>query len=76
MDTSQGTVADSTSPAGAITAQIVSLTIAENLGTAGTPFVTSAASGLVVDATATSPSAAAIYVENTTNLTSVGVSYG
>jgi len=70
---SQGSLAESGSP-GTITAQIVSLTSAQNIGTAASPFVTSAASGVTVNETATSPSAASVYVKNTSNLSSVAVS--
>ena len=61
---------------GGITGQTVSLTTPYNIGTASSPFLTNASSGLSVAATATSPSSAGIYVENTyaSVLTSVGVS--
>jgi hypothetical protein len=57
-----------------VTGQNVSLTSPYNIGTASSPFVTNAASGLTVAATATSPSSAAIYVDNASPLTSIGVS--
>ena len=61
---------------GIITGQIVSLTSPYNIGTASSPFQTDATSGLAVDATATSPSSAAIDIDNVSgsSLTSVGVS--
>ena len=70
-----GSVIEYGSP-GLITGQIVSLTSPYNIGTASSPFKTDATSGLTVAATATSPSSAAIYVNNvaTSHLTAVGVS--
>ena len=59
---------------GEITGQNVSLTSPYNIGTASSPFLTNATSGLTVAATATSPSSAAIYVDNYSPLTSIGVS--
>ena len=59
---------------GDINAQNVSLTSPNNIGTASSPFLTNATSGLTVAATATSPSSAAIYVDNYSPLTSIGVS--
>ena len=53
VDASQGSLLESGSP-GTITAQIVSLTSAQNIGTTSSPFLTNAASGLTVDETATS----------------------
>ena len=60
---------------GTITAQIVSLTSPFNIGTASSPFVTNATSGLSVAATATSPSSAGIYIQNNASslLTAIGV---
>jgi hypothetical protein len=61
---------------GVITGQTVSLTSPYNIGTASSPFVTDATSGLSVDATATSPSSAGIFIDNIAHsaLTAVGVS--
>ena len=57
-----------------ISAQNVSLTSPFNIGSASSPLLTNATSGLTVAATATSPSSAAIYVDNYSPLTSIGVS--
>ncbi len=57
-----------------IEGQSISLTSASSIGSPSSPIMTDAASGLSVDATATSPSSAAAYVDNTSNLTSVGAS--
>ncbi len=85
VDASEGSLLESGSP-GTITAQIVSLTSAENLGTSSSPFLTSAVSGVTVDETATSPSSpspvnvggaaspSSVFLENTSSLASVGVS--
>ena len=70
---SQGAVLESGSP-GTITAQIIDLTTTQSIGTAASPLVTSAASGLTVDQTATTTSASSVYIENTSNLSSVAVS--
>ncbi len=59
---------------GIIQGQTVSLTSGYNIGSPSSPIMTNAASGLGVTASATSPSSAAIYVDNTSNLTSVGAS--
>ena len=59
---------------GEVTGQNVSLTSPFNIGTASSPFLTNATSGLTVAATATSPSSAAIYVDNYSALTSIGIS--
>ncbi len=59
---------------GIIQGQTVSLTSGYSIGSPSSPIMTDAASGLGVTATATSPSSAAIYVDNTSNLTSVGAS--
>jgi hypothetical protein len=62
---------------GLITGQNVSLTSPYNIGTASSPLLTNATSGLTAGATATSPTSAAIYVDNLSSLTSIGVStYG
>ncbi len=47
---------------GDIIGEDVSLSSPYSIGTASSPFLTNAASGLTVAATATSPSSAAIYV--------------
>ena len=57
-----------------ITGQNVSLTSPYDIGTASSPFLTNAKSGLTVAATATSPSSATIDVDNYSPLTSIGVS--
>jgi hypothetical protein len=61
---------------GIITGQSVSLTSPYNIGTASLPLQIDATGGLSVDATATSPSSAGIYIDNTATsaLTAVGVS--
>ena len=59
---------------GDVTGQNVSLTSPYNIGSASSPLQTNATSGLTVAATATSPSSAAIYVDNYSALTSIGVS--
>jgi hypothetical protein len=61
-------------PVADVTGQSVSLTSPYNIGTASVPFLTNAASGLTVDATATSPSSAAIHVDNSSPLAAIGVS--
>ena len=60
---------------GLIIGQTVSLTSPFNIGTASSPIETQATSGLTVDATATSPSSAGIYIDNiaTSLLTAIGV---
>ena len=59
---------------GDIIGEDVSLSSPYSIGTASSPFLTNAASGLTVAATATSPSSAGIYVDNDDPLRSVGVS--
>jgi hypothetical protein len=74
-----GTVIYTIISAPLITGQAVSLTSSYNIGTASSPIVVNAGTALSVDATATTPSSANIYVNNvsSSSLSSVGVStYG
>jgi hypothetical protein len=57
---------------GIIQGNAVSLTSASNIGSPSSPIMTNAASRLNVAATADSPSSADVYVDNTSNLSSVG----
>jgi hypothetical protein len=59
---------------GIIAGQIVAVTSPLSIGSPSSPLLTNAYSGLSVTANATSPSSAAVYVDNPSNLTSVGVS--
>ena len=59
---------------GIVSGQYVSLMSPLNIGTLSTPFLTNASSGLNVTANATSPSEAAVYIVNTSDPTSLGVS--
>ena len=57
--------------AGIITAQGISLASALSIGSPSSPFLTDAFNALMLSATATSPSEAAVYVDNLSNLASV-----
>ncbi len=60
--------------AGIVTGQNVSLTSSLNIGSVSYPILTNATTGLAVTASAASPSSAAVYVNNVSNLQDVTVS--
>jgi hypothetical protein len=73
VDMNSGALVEYGNP-GLITGQNVALTSPLSIGTPSSPLLTNASSGLSVTANATSPSSAAVYVDNASNLTSLGVS--
>jgi hypothetical protein len=71
---SSGALVEYPQGSGIITGQNVALTSPLSIGTPSSPCLTNSASGLSVTANATSPSSAAVYVENSSSLTALGVS--
>jgi hypothetical protein len=71
---SNGSLLEYPSNAGIVSGQNVTLMSALPIGSYSSPFLTNATSALQADATATSPSSAAIYVNNASDLTAVGAS--